>query len=517
MRARGTGAATMTVAVLLMMARPVLAQAGARGAAGTARAAVGSPAGAAADTAGQPLSLEAALARALDRSEEVRGARAQVKYASAQVGTARASALPQVNTQLAFTRLLRSVYQGVGFTLPDSLKFEPNPDASLAERVKYLEDKTPNAALGALGDIFGNLPFGRPNTWVAGLTVAQPIFAGGRIRAGIDMAEDAADAARASLEEARGDVAQQVKQAYYDAVLAGRSATIMEESVELARRHLAEVKLREDAGRASELDTLRAAVDLENLVPQLVQARNARDLALLNLKRLVNLPADGQLRLTTELQATTADGTSVASLELPTLQAASPRLARRATVVAAEKQISVRRAQVSIARAAYLPTVALTGNLNRQAYPAATFSFPSGGEWRDDWNVGFLVQWPLFQGFRRGAEMDAAHAQLDLAELQHDQLIEGVRIEYDRARGEFARAQAQIAAAARTSAQAQKVYELTELRYQEGQATQLDVSTARLSLQQARINEVQAYHDAYAALAAAERALGVRAEETTLP
>ena len=63
----------------------------------------------------------------------------------------------------------------------------------------------------------------------------------------------------------------------------------------------------------------------------------------------------------------------------------------------------------------------------------------------------------------------------------------------------------------------ERVYELTELRYREGLATQLDVSNARLALQQARINQVQAYHAAYTALAQAERTLGLPLDRTTLP
>jgi outer membrane protein TolC len=120
-----------------------------------------------------------------------------------------------------------------------------------------------------------------------------------------------------------------------------------------------------------------------------------------------------------------------------------------------------------------------------------------------------VVQWPLFQGLRRGAELDAAQAQVREAELQTEQLRQGVRLEYERAQGELEQARAQIAAATRTVAQAERVYELTELRYTEGLATQLDVSDARLALQQARMNQATAYHDFHLALARAERALGV--------
>lgn len=468
---------------------------------------------------GLPLSLQAALGRALEASEEVRLAQARVDGAHAQVRSARAAALPQVNTQLSYTRALRSVFQdaGGGFSLPDSLRFDPDSTASLEERISYLERRVPSAAFGALGSLFSDLPFGNENTWIAGMSLSQPLFAGGRISSAIDLAQAGERAARAGLDESRGEIVTQVKQAYYDALLADRSAAIVETSVGLAREHLAQVRLRLDAGRASELEVLRAEVEAENLGPQLVQVRNARELALMNLKRLINLPADAAVELTTELDATTSSGALLVDLRLPNLAAAEAQLRQRGAIRQAEQAVAMRDEQVDIARAAYLPSVALTGNLTRQAFPSGTFGIPSAGDWRDDWNVGFAVQWPLFQGFRRGAEVDAARAERRTAELQLDQLREGVRLEYEQALGELRRAQAQVAAVGRTVEQAQRVYELTELRYDEGLATQLDVSNARLALQQARINQVRAYHDAYSALARAERALGIPAERTVLP
>lgn len=451
------------------------------------------------------LSLTAALSLAMERSEEVQVAEQQVRVASAQVRSSRSSLLPQINTQVGYTKTLRSVFQGAGFEIPDSLRFEPDSMASLADRIAYLERNTPNAAFGALGSLFGNLPFGRENAWTAAATLSQPLFAGGRIMSGVQLARHAESAAEASLSEARGDIALQVRQAYYGALLAQEAEAIVEASVDLAEQHLARVQLLLETGQASELDALRAEVELENLRPQLVQARNARELSSLNLKRLVNLPIDAPLRLTTDLSTADAALPDPADVLLPTLAEASSQLDRRASIEAAERQIDIRREQVDIARGAFLPSVNLTANLARQAFP--TGFLPS--EWQDDWTVGFVVQWPLFQGLRRGAEVDAAQAQVRQAELQAEQLRQGVRLEYEQAQGELEQARAQIAAATRTVSQAERVYELTELRYSEGLATQLDVSDARLALQQARMNEANAYHDFYLALARAERALGV--------
>ncbi len=452
------------------------------------------------------LSLEDAVELALERSEEVGAARARMDNASAMYRSARSAALPQVNTQLAYTKTLRSVFQnaGGGFTLPDSLRFEPDPSLPLDERVAYLEDRVPSAAFGALGSLFSDLPFGNENTWIAGLTFSQPVFTGGRLSSSIAAASHAEEAAAASYEEAASDVLVQVKEAYYDAALARESVEIVSASVELAAEHLANVRLRLDAGRASELEALRAEVELENLRPQLVHARNAADLAMLNLQRLTNVPLDADVVLTTPL---VGDSAAFAA-ELPIPNEAMARLQQRAAVRAAESQVAIREEQVDIARSAYFPSLALNGSLQRQAFPS-TLTFPSGSEWRDDWTVGFAVSWPLFQGLRRDPELDAARAQVREARLDRDRLLEGVRIDYESALAELERARTQIAAASRTVEQATRVYELTELRFAEGLATQLDISDARLALQQARLNEVQAHRDAWVALARAERALGI--------
>src|SRR5690606_38854970 len=208
--------------------------------------------------------------------------------------------------------------------------------------------------------------------------VSQPLFTGGRISSAISAAESAAEAARAALEEARAEVALEVKRAYYDALLASRSVDIVELSTELAREHLEQVRLRLSAGRASELEALRAEGELEDLMPQLVQARNQRDVAMLNLKRLINLPADAEVELTTDLGARTSAGTDLVAISLPAPDAAEDLLNRRAALRAAREQVAIYEEQVDIARSAYLPTVALTGNLMRRAFPAGRFGFPGG-------------------------------------------------------------------------------------------------------------------------------------------
>jgi len=455
--------------------------------------------------AAQPLdlSLDMAVARALGESQEIQLAESRVSLAEAQVGMARSMLFPQINANLGYTRTLASVFDtgDSSFSIPDSLQFNPDPTAALEDRVTYLEENADLAGLGGLGALFGNLPFGQENAYTATLSGEQTVWSGGRMTAGIRIAREAREAARHTLTEEAAEIGLQVRTAYYQALLADELELISMAAVEQAQAFLAQEQLRLTAGRASELEVLRAEVELENLRPELVAAGNAAELARLNLKRLTDIPTDQPLRLTTTLTDGLPDRIPEAEQD-PTLAELN-----RASVAAAENQVAIREEQVNLVRGSYLPNVALRMNYGKQVFPAEIFGF-DGVDWRTDWTATLNVSVPVFDGFRRGAEMAEARVQLNQARLQVAQLREAVQIEYAQARGEKARAQAAIAARQRTVEQAQRVNDLTVLRYDQGLATQLEVTAARLSLLQSRTNLAQAIADYYIADIAVIRAIG---------
>ena len=447
-------------------------------------------------------SLNEAVARATTESEEVRLARASVDLAESQVTSARSAALPQVNANVLYTRTFESAFQTGGITIPDSLRFEPDTLASIEERISYLERQTPFAGLGGLGSLFGNLPFGRENTWNASLSLEQPLYTGGRVGAALSIAREFRESAKLGLTEQMAEIELQIRSAYYRALLARELETIAQAAVVQAEEFLAQERLRLRAGLASELEVLRAEVSLENLRPQLVQARNAADLAMLDLKRLTDIPLRQPVRLTTPLEVPSAQQLAQPDVDPELL------LAQRAAVQAAERQVTIREEQVRIARGAYLPQVGLQMNYGRQAFPTSPFGFNSQ-DWRTDWTATVALQIPIFTGLRRGADVQIARIELQQEELRLAQLREAVQLQYEQARGEKERAAATIAARQRTVEQAQRVHDLTVLRYEQGLATQLEVSDARLALLQARTNLAQALADFYTADAEILRARGL--------
>ena len=449
------------------------------------------------------LSMEAALARALGQSQEVQLARSQIELANAQVTAARAAALPQLNGNINYTRTFASPFNtgGATFTLPDSLVFSPDSTASLEERIRYLERRAPSAGLGGIGSLFGSLPFGQANSYVASVSGSQPLYAGGRVGTALRIADQYRDAARFGLTEQVADIELQTRAAYLRALLAGELERIAIAAVAQAEAFLAQERLRFESGVASELAVLRADVSLENLRPQLVQARNQVSLATLDLKRILDIPLRQPLRLTTPLTAPAAAEIATARVESALL------LSQRASVQVAERQVAIRQEQVKLARSGYLPSIDLRFNYGRQIFPTQLFDF-NGQDWRTDFTATVGVSVPIFSGFRTRAEVQQAQITLDQERLRLVQLRENVQLQYEQALGEKLRAAAELEARARAVGQAQRVYDLTVLRYEQGLSTPLEVSEARLSLLQSRTNQAQAISDFHLADANVRRALG---------
>lgn len=420
------------------------------------------------------LSLGDAVERGLRVNESVESARAGEDAAAAQVLQARASALPQASLSTNYNRTLASVFDDIGeITFP---------------------------GMGDPGDgesPFAALPFGRPNIYMGTLQVSQLVYSGGQVAAAIDIARSLRRASRLEVEEAESQVTLDVRSAYMGAVLASKLVAIAEDAYRLADDHLEQVKSFRERGTASDFDVLSARVERDNLEPALVEARNGRHLAELDLKRLVHIPADQPLVLTTPLSA------EVGPVDAEALQAA---LASRPALEALEEMVDMRDNAASIARRARFPSVSLMGTFGYQAFPDNLN--PMGTDWRRDWTVGVNVTMPVFTGNRIQGEIAEADADLRRAELQRSEARRGMDLELSAALGDFEGARAQIEARRSTVEHAERAFSLAELRFESGMATQLELSSSRLALQQARVNEAQAVFNYINALARLERVTG---------
>jgi outer membrane protein TolC len=435
---------------------------------------------AAAQTDTLRLSVEEAVTRAIRSSDEAQLALARVEVADAQVTAARAAGLPQLRLNTTYSRAFK------------------------------------NARATAVGQVFN-----QPNTYNVNLNLSQAVFQGGRITAGARAASAVREASRLDAQEVRALVTLDVQRAYLGALVTERVAGIQQENLTLASARVTQVQQLQEAGRVARYDLLRARVERANIEPFVIQARNDQELAVLELKRLLNIPVEQPLVLTSTLDAAAATAL-FASMEDTTVAPA------RASVRAAELEVRARDQGVRIARADMWPTVTFSFVNGYQAFPPPGMGFPSrfgtsgpefcpepdatrscqNGGWFEDRSLALTLSWPVFDGFRTRANIDLAEAQRRLAELELQQTREAVTVEVARARAELRRVRALFQAQQENAVEAREAFQLATLRFTRGLSTQLEVSDAQFALLTAQTNQARTTYDFYLAGAELARALG---------
>lgn len=423
----------------------------------------------------------------LRSSDEARAAWQLVDAADAQVTAARAAGLPQMRLTSSYQQVLKN---------------------ARAEMVSQI--------------------FGQKYTYNTTLNTQQALFQGGRIVSAALAANSVRGAARMDLAETRARLAVDVQRAYLNASYLAKIAQLQAENLALATNRVAQTEQLFGAGRAARFDVLRARVERANLEPLALQAAADRDVAFLEVRRLLDIPADQPIALTTAL-----DPTTVKTIADKATSDAAPD-APRASVRSAEFTARARRASVRVARADLLPQFNVSFNLGYLALPTLNgfptrmgavteAACPAGSApgktcqnngWFPDRNVSFTFVWNVFDGLRAKGNLDLAQAQAKIADITFHQAREAASLEVSRARNELTRAIAAFSARQENSAQAEEAYQLAELRYQRGLSTQLEVSDAQYQLLTARSTEAKATFDLY--LAAADLAR-VRGRDIPLP
>lgn len=333
------------------------------------------------------------------------------------------------------------------------------------------------------------------------LNFSLPLFTGGRLASGYRAASSHLQASRETVRESRHETLFNVKQAFYGYLLARDFETVAGEALDLAEKHLANVRALHQVGMASRFDLLRAEVQASNLKPQVIRARNSLQLAELALKTVVGLDLDSDVEFRGEL--------AFSHLEKDADAAVAEALSRRPEIRRLEHQHRMASEMLKAARASHLPTLAVGGAYNIWA---DRFDF-SKRTWQNFYSVNLVVNIPLFSGLSTHAEVGRSKAMI--RELEHLQqgLSDMVRFEVRQALSNYSQARETLLSQEMNVEQAREAVRIAELNYAEGLATSLDVSTAQVALSQALTNRSQALYDCAVSLAQLEKAAGAGRED----
>ncbi|MFN8582272.1 MAG: TolC family protein [Gemmatimonadaceae bacterium] len=455
------------------------------------------------------LSLDEALRLATGQSEAVKIAEAGVLRAQGQALQARSQYLPQLSGAATYTRTLKSQFEALRTsppTPPPSVPPAPAHDTTTyytpcsrylagssgteVDRIRGLELYAACASSGAGGIDFSKVGFGSKNQYSLGLTGSLTVYSGGRVQAQNRAAAAGRRSADIEVASQRAKLALDVTEAYFDAVLADRLVAIAESSLTQTESVLKQTRVARQVGNQSEFDLLRAQVSRDNQMPQVINSRTNRDLAYLKLKQLLNLLYAEPVNLTTTL----ADDKTLVSLTANELQPATTgpdtSVDGRAPVRQVIEALRVQETQLASAKSEWLPTVTLSTQYGRVAFPAS--GTPSWSNFLTNWTVAVGATVPLFTGGRTKGERMVAEAGVREARARVDQTRELAALDARQAVAQLEQSQAALSASMGTAEQASKAYSIAEVRYREGISTQIELNDSRILLEQASANRASA-------------------------
>jgi NodT family efflux transporter outer membrane factor (OMF) lipoprotein len=317
----------------------------------------------------------------------------------------------------------------------------------------------------------------------------------GRNAFGVRAARSALRASRFDEEAARLTVVAGVADAYFQVLALRGRLVIARENLAVAQRVFKVVDSRVRNGANSELDRARQATAVLTQQAALPPLELQERQTLIALAILLGRAPEGF-------------GTAAASLDGLTVPAVAPGLpsellVRRPDLASAEAQLAAANADVGAARAALLPTIALTGSaglastalINVLKAPILAF------------NLGASLLQPIFEGGRLRAQVTIAQSREQELALAYRKSVLSALGDVESALSATSHTDEQAALQEQVLEQARLSLKLAEVRYREGADDLLVLLDAQRTLFQAedelrqlRLAQLEASVDLFKAL-----------------
>jgi multidrug efflux system outer membrane protein len=182
----------------------------------------------------------------------------------------------------------------------------------------------------------------------------------------------------------------------------------------------------------------------------------------------------------------------------------SELLLRRPDLVEAEQRLIAANARIGAARAAYFPSLSITGFFGGEsAAMSELFTGPAG-----TWQAAASLTQPIWNTGRVSAQVDAANARQRQTLAQYQLAIQNAFRDVRDAVVAQSKTREQFDAENRRAATLREALRLAKLRYVSGVASQLDVLDAERNLLAAELNRSDALRAQRAAVADLLKALG---------
>lgn len=314
------------------------------------------------------------------------------------------------------------------------------------------------------------------------LLMKQPLYMGGKIRAGYEMSKTAVLLAQQNERKTEAEVIVAVDEAYANCVKANELKVVAEKYKALLEELEKNVQSAIKHGLKLKNDEAKVQVKLNEVELQIRRAENAQRLATMNLCHITGQSLNGQITVSSEYPV------------VEVAQTLYTDITERPEYAMLNYQAQIAAQRVKMTKSEMLPQVALL----------AKYGYSHGVEVNDkmlldglNFAAGVTVSVPLYHFGERTNKVKAAKAKQEQAELELQNKAELMQLELSRAANNLDEARLELDLACRSVATAEESMRLSSQRYKAGEEPLSDYLEAQALWQKAYQTQVDAHFQLY--------------------
>ncbi len=422
-----------------------------------------------------PLTLQQAVKIALEKNPLRKAAIADARVSFADIREARSVLLPQVTFSETATRGNDPVYV-------------------FGSKLRQQRFTTADFALNKLNT---PSPFGNFSTRFGGTWNLFDSFASWH---GMNRAKRMNEAAGHQLERTEQEIVFRVIDAYYAALLANKQLELAEQAMKTSQSIVDRSQVRFDSGLVVESDLLTAKVRAAARQQELIRDRNNLDLARAELDNAMGVATESLFQPTEPLTERTLPVRDLLEVE-------KLALTNRPDLKRIQLEESAQRQSVAMAKSSFGPRINAFAGWEMDN---PTFVAGGGG---NNWLGGIEVQFDLFQGGAKRAELARQRALQERVTAMKQVASDAVRLEVRRAYYNLDSARREVEVARLAIGQAQDSLRIDQDRYEAGLTTVTDLLSAEEAALRSQTNYWEAvyrFHTSYASVELASGTLNLQ-------
>ena len=317
------------------------------------------------------------------------------------------------------------------------------------------------------------------------LNVSLPIYAGGRIRYGIESSRFLEKAAQLDAEDDKDEVIQNSIEAFANLFKARTAVNLVKENLQQAQQRTKDLSNMEKNGLLARNDLLKAELQSSNTELNLLDAENNWELANVNMNLMLGLPASTELILDTTGIEKKEDNRALEDY----IQAAANN---RKDIAALDLRKKAAETGVKSVKAEMYPSLQLTGG-----YIAA--DIPKVFSVTNAMNAGVGVSYNIGSLWKTKAKRQQADAQVKQAMAAEAMLSDNIRLQVNKSYLSLISNRKKIEVYAKAVVQAEENYRIVKNKFNNSLATTTDLLDADVAQLQARLSYTLARADAFVA------------------